>query len=178
MALHPIVLRLLSDSDEDAIRTASRDEARDAVLEFFAQWENQRSVDFEVLMFAGSAVARQGHIGVDGDIEQWLNGHTSEKHWYIASSFLWGYWAFAEVIESPVLSSFMGMSDSLPVDSDAYETTLFALDAAANNARAMDADRRRPIVDLLLRHLHDLEAAGKHKGLVAKLRRLRGLPSR
>ncbi len=162
------------ERDEVAIKKAGFAKVMESLLVFYRGWERRSYLDHEVLLYAGMAVARAGHEGVDEHTYRWYERTPSIKRREVAASFLWGYWGVIKRLDVPSLTDMLGTLDDFSKDSFAYGASLLALHAAISSEKTnLPEETAQKTKETLLSHLDHLENIKMHAGVVALLEYLR-----
>ena len=170
MLFDPALLSSLSRDQEQDLRLALPDQVGKCVVEHMNLWFSRSYSDIDELLYAGAAVGRSNHKGIDGYIEEWIEANPSDLRIDIASLFLWGYWPFVAEINKSLAEKLLGALQKLPKESAAYASALLGLFSAFKTKKYnMSNEEYEAGYKLLKTQREILRKMGIHPGILDTL---------
>lgn len=167
----PLDPRIFSDPRErelEILTKANTTEVVEALSQFFALLLPAQYVDPEMIEFAGEAVGRSGHAGVETSIDRWVADDPAERRLELAAWFAYGYWRCVDTAYEPLILRLLARADALTIGSQTYVGALYAL-LVAYGTRSTRADLKSQIKQVLLTELEKLQRTGQAKGLADRI---------
>jgi len=164
--------KILDRPDRQAVAllaAAPPPEVAQAVLSFCDQWHAEGDVDFERLLFAGAAVGRSKHAGIDAVVLLWFDAAPSHDRLLIAAWFLFGYWRSAEAVHRDAWVRLAEALDQLDRSSLAYVGTLCALDAVLVSPAPLLEGDRDWLRSFLNQRIEELRRLGMHEEMITQM---------
>ena|SRR5437867_9493194 len=160
----------LSNEQLKRLQLASSAAVAEAVRTKCDKWLHRSYVDSDDLFYAGTALGRSGHDGIEQVVWRWLQQDPIERRWDTAALILWGYWRFARNVDVSVVNEVRAQLKKLSRRSDAYGSILLALSSVFFDKKAsMSADFFREGRRYLSEERRMLEKQGLHKGVADTL---------
>ncbi len=130
--LEATIFNHLKASEERTLAASSTKDAVKALLRWMDSWLGVSYIDTETLSYAGEAMNRAGHSGVDRAVAEWLTASV-DPEWrrlHVASGILSGCWTDLAASSEEAVSSILSGLQAVPKDSPAFPVTLLALSQA------------------------------------------------